>query len=567
MDFRSPSIRRRFAWILALGLVVAVAVAFWAADSGKTGRTAGGSRQSRKKRRQDLLEKSIEMVQPDVLRVETKVETVISLLNDWGRLGEGDQAAADPLWQQLLDEPQRKLSASDQFSARDITHIRDALWYKAVGGFIGRNADSELDRIVALFEYVVRNVVLVDDPADALPAHPFDVALLGRGTARDRAWLFANLMRARRLDSVILLAGRQGEVHSASWLVGVLLDGQVYLFDPRLGLPIPADGEQPRGPMVTRPATLAEVLKDDRLLVGSADEQHPYPVGTEELGQSRVQVIGTSSYWSPRMRRLQGALAGEQAVLLSDALGPSEVNPRGLVDRVGEVGTSSKVTVWPYPERQLDAFEQLTPTQAARRQLQFRSFDVPKPVFGLKRDPGSRRIQQVVFGVEQRKHLGSRQRQLLGDFGEAIKSYVPTATWEKVPPLPKDAVVFESERESFWSQVPDRIRRMYSEAGDEAIYWIAICQVEQGDHRAAAETLARYLSRRPRRFGSAAWKAPARWQLAISLARTSRLDEAITVLSGGQPDPAQQAGREVLLRRWRELVKRGDAAEVPPKSR
>ena len=53
------------------------------------------------------------------------------------------------------------------------------------------------------------------------------------------------------------------------WAIAVLIEGKLYLFDPALGLPIPAPGKiglDRDGRLDIRPATLAEVAADDGLL-------------------------------------------------------------------------------------------------------------------------------------------------------------------------------------------------------------------------------------------------------------------------------------------------------------
>ena len=53
------------------------------------------------------------------------------------------------------------------------------------------------------------------------------------------------------------------------WCVGVLVEGEAYLFDPLLGLPIPAPNGVTRdesGQLAIQPATLAQVANDGKLL-------------------------------------------------------------------------------------------------------------------------------------------------------------------------------------------------------------------------------------------------------------------------------------------------------------
>ncbi len=108
---------------------------------------------------------------------------------------------------------------------------------------------------------------------NALPHRPWQILLYGRGTAEQRAWVFALLCRQQGLDVVMLeLAGAERPVGSKQpaarqprddfWLPAAGVDGQLYLFDTRLGLPIPGPGGE-------GVATLDQVQQDDDALAAA----------------------------------------------------------------------------------------------------------------------------------------------------------------------------------------------------------------------------------------------------------------------------------------------------------
>ena len=87
--------------------------------------------------------------------------------------------------------------------------------------------------------------------------------LFGCGMAVERGWVFILLARQQGLDAAMLaLADTESPLKAPQpWAVGVLHEGQVYLFDPVLGLPVPAQdgivlGDD--GQLAIRPATLAQ---------------------------------------------------------------------------------------------------------------------------------------------------------------------------------------------------------------------------------------------------------------------------------------------------------------------
>ena len=96
------------------------------------------------------------------------------------------------------------------------------------------------------------------DP-DRVPQFPWEILLFGRGTAMERAWVFILLCRQQGIDAALLAlpetasslspaVERAQEKAAATtsparlrlWCVGVLVEGKTCLFDPNLGLPIPA---------------------------------------------------------------------------------------------------------------------------------------------------------------------------------------------------------------------------------------------------------------------------------------------------------------------------------------
>jgi hypothetical protein len=73
----------------------------------------------------------------------------------------------------------------------------------------------------------------------------------------------------KKKASASRVGGQKTEQNLHAWCVGVLIEGNVYLFDPLLGLPIPAPNGVTRGAggqLAIQPATLAQAAADDKLL-------------------------------------------------------------------------------------------------------------------------------------------------------------------------------------------------------------------------------------------------------------------------------------------------------------
>ena len=206
----------------------------------------------------------------------------------------------------------------------------------------------------------------------------------------------------------------------------------------------------------------------------------------------------------------------------------------------GERGNGQKeaISVWPYPEARLQAYEQLDEKQAGELKSCREGFQAPVPGEFAPDASGTPRIQ---FGRPSGQQLKYRTSQLLGMHQDVISRYITIQLGAEFPPQ---------------VLVPPEIRRIHRLAGQDARFWVGVCQLERGDHRAAGETLVRYL----RLYPSGKWVASARYLLALSLAHTDRLADAIRVLEQSPKTEPQHAGFVLLARRWRAL---GQTSEKP----
>ncbi len=139
--------------------------------------------------------------------------------------------------------------------------LQEAVWLRDVVRWTQGDSFDDVARATALFDWIVRNVQL-DAHSAKLPYRPWEVLVNGHGTAEQRAWVFALMARQLGLDVVVLeVPDRDSPTADKSrfWLPALLSNGKLYLFDTRLGLPIP--GKDGKGV-----ATLADVRADPALL-------------------------------------------------------------------------------------------------------------------------------------------------------------------------------------------------------------------------------------------------------------------------------------------------------------
>ncbi len=219
---------------------------------------------------------------------------------------------------------------------------------------------EQLARAMELFDWTVRNVqlaepepwptpdsldqaALISDPADdAWPAavgakgpgyvrFPWQTLTYGKGDWLERAEVFSRLCRASGLSAAVLAVNATDENSARpyqEWIPAVLIGGELYLFDTRLGLPI--SGETP-GSI----ATLSAVVNNPKLLakLDLTDEtgnSFKYPVGADELSGLIALVSAGPESVSQRMREVTGALTGDFRIELATEVDALAERFRGL---------------------------------------------------------------------------------------------------------------------------------------------------------------------------------------------------------------------------------------------
>jgi len=236
----------------------------------------------------------------------TSISDGVLRLNDWQRTCGPTDSSAGPLpdeIQKLLAETQIQGLSEKRFSQRDGEHLRDCLLERAISqfapsasgtGLSTSTGKTELERVTNLFGHLVRAVGLMTATPQDLPFTTYEVYLFGKGTVEDRAWLFVNVLRQLRIDAVLLFPSAAGPAPATTtagpkFLIGVLLENQVFLFDPQLGLAIPALPASGTRAAV-RVATLAQVIADRAVLqqLDAGPDRPPVPAAQPAQLAKRV---------------------------------------------------------------------------------------------------------------------------------------------------------------------------------------------------------------------------------------------------------------------------------------
>ncbi|MDR3197977.1 MAG: hypothetical protein LBU34_08940 [Planctomycetaceae bacterium] len=264
----------------------------------------------------------------------------------------------------------------------DADYLKQCTWTRNLSNWARGEKQVLLERVVNLLDWTTCNIDFRDKTVQVnqnqsveMPQqYPWQTMLLGYGTLWDRTWLFMELLRQQRIDAALLSVPlpEQPEL-PLFWAVGVLLDGEVYLFLPAYGMPVPGHG----GPVIGEDgslrfpeiATLSQVLKDDQLLRQfDFSEQQKFPITSKLLQETTVHLLATSESASLRMKVLESELSGEQNMVLYTNL----QEQRRLFSAIPSV---KAVTIWKYPFR--TKFEQLFIGQRTR--LFMESLVMPNP--------------------------------------------------------------------------------------------------------------------------------------------------------------------------------------------
>jgi hypothetical protein len=310
--------------------------------------------------------------EPEMLR------QIVDRLNQWLRT---QQPPAD--WQldpmiaglpkPLADLPLVKGLGQMDFPRFDGFALQEAVWLRDVGLWARGDALDDLDRAKCLFDWTVRNIQLEPESPKRVPQFPWETLLLGHGTASERAWVFILLARQLGIDAAMLglevpagAAAKQPETKNPPrpWCVAALIEGQAYLFEPLLGLPIPApDGVKfdEAGQLILQPATLAQVMADEKLLRQlDADETHKYGVTASDLKHVVVMLEASPTYLAKRMRVLESRLAGPQKMVLT-------TSPTAQAEHWKTAAHAAAVRLWTQPFTTIERRSHLDPKEVESR--------------------------------------------------------------------------------------------------------------------------------------------------------------------------------------------------------
>lgn len=456
-------------------------------------------------------------------------------LTDW-QLDPMVAASPEPLLEllRLIKVEELEFPPSDTFA------LLEAVWLRDVSNWARGDAIDELDQAKRLFDWTVRNVQLewergADPGASGLLQKPWETLLFGRGTPTDRAWLFILLARQQRIDAALMACVDStvaGQPAPRPWVLGVLSQGEVYLFDPTLGLPIPApDGitRDAAGRLAIQPATLSQVAGNEALLEAlHVDAKRRYPVKSSQVQNVVALVEASPAYLAQRMKLLESQLAGDEKLVLT-------TNPSAQAERFKASRQVADAQLWPVPYQAL-----VQESQLGRKRLEWQQYQLMPFLIGPS--PYLWKARQLHF-----KGL------LAGEAGA-------TTFYQAARP---------SDRQLVSEQADANLKATAIRSKMAASYWLGLIAAHEGNFTAAVDWLSkRTLEYSPPKEIEAPenpWTPGARYNLARVYEAEGQIAKAIEVYRSNADSPA---GHGSLLRaRWLESTPTPDQPETAPEDR
>jgi tetratricopeptide (TPR) repeat protein len=489
---------------------------------------------------------------------------IVDRLNRWSKAQTTIPAwQRDPLLDTLPDGLAKTSAVQDletiHFTTSDGVWLREAAWLRDLSRWArGPQADG-LARARRLFDWSVRNVqVVLPDTIKQLPTgkwlpqHPWQTLLRGEGTAWERAWVFILLCRSQGIDAAVLgVASSQADASPEPWAVGVRIDRKIYVFEPVLGLALPAsDGvrldESARLDIV--PATLEQAAADDRILRRfDVDSDHRYPIKAEQL--KRTVVLAEASPWSVsrRMKLVEAHMAGEKKLALT-------VDASGQASRWKACPQVADVRLWDLPYVTVERQGRLSKSDVQQQQLLSLPFERGKgPELWKARlrylrgdflgDEGAIHSYQIVRPADE--DLGKIEGQIAWQYFERSKKARPGQSEEV---LKKEAL--QSARVDAMAIIRAKM---------DATYVLGLIAFERGDFTEAIEYFGKRTVGHTKQHP---WKRGAYYNLGRSYEAADQYDRALVQYRIVDPaDPGME-----LRAQWLEKAQT-DRAKKPAKGK
>lgn len=444
----------------------------------------------------------------------------------------------------------------DNFVTSDLEHLRSAYLFNRVVRWIDdqrsddpllatwlEKMDNQLESGDArqlrtasrLFDWTVRNIAYEPiELADRAPQSPkmsagltfrgagyrqtdYESLWRGIGDAMQRSGVFLQLCRQASIPAFLLAMQSSDSDALSPWAVGVLIAEEVYLFEPELGVFVP-------GPDLIGIATLAEARRTASVLRRlNVPGFFDYPLNNEDIQQSIALLNVLPEAISPRMKHLQSGLTGDRRMTVY-------VDVDALAARIDAVPGIAGARFWHIPylaeiyQRDLQAGVERDPMLAFWNQSQWSIMDAPIKTARQLSLGRWRHLHGEFDGDDQENRLGARQLYLQQRAPEFEIAELPiNVDLQRAYGVRRDA---QTSPEIYRQQI--LITQQLMRLGKRtSTYWISLIHFDDQRYDTALSWLTKrvlnetHVSRR--------WESAARYNMARTLERLGKTDEAIEI--------------------------------------
>jgi hypothetical protein len=471
---------------------------------------------------------------------------IVDQLNQWLQEQEiTGEWSSDPLLDTLPEAFHDQLTAqrlSDLKLRRstDAEHLKDAAMFRDLARVARGDQINDLSRATRLFDWTVRNVQLDgrgDSVGDRFMRMPGQTVYFGRGQAIDRAWVFTLLARQQDLD-VVMLAYRDSGGELQPWVPALLTGGELYLFEPMLGMPIPGTSE---GSV----ATLTEAASDPAVLGRlDVDSARRYPVAPDDLAEVVALVEASPGFLSRRMQIVESHLSGDRRIRLY-------VEPSRIADAAREHPRVKDAAIWTLPYE----------TRAAQREMAA-VLATPADQISEEMTPHVERVQQIMLPFEGIRLLTDEYQPIVAMLGRARLLHLK-GEYESDDLRVSDVGAIELYTSARIARDDIDDATLAEEQKDvlrgvkqDASYWLGLVSFERGQYQPAINHLA---NRTLKSFPNGQWVNGARYNLGRSY---EEVEDYVAAVEQYEADTSPQRYGNLL--RAKQLREQHLAQQPPP---
>jgi len=480
----------------------------------------------------DNFDKIYQVLRPTPENADTELQSAQDILNQWlmscAEWTDYSVDPNDPIFAQQFDAETIESLNQHSASQYDILYVRDQLLLRAIVEHEAQNLPTDEEKARKLFDYVCRNVSrddrlinrlllvpqLIDEAtmqqasAETIPRSLQDIALAGRGTVNDRAWMLAGLLQQLNIPA-LLLEGDQDVDPRLKQLLLVPLQDQILVFSPGLGMEFrPEGGTWSLQELKEDFAQVFNILPEAE----QADQELLQPLKSQDWRKAKCYLPYNILAASPRTQILQYEFVGDYVCELFQPAASIDDEP-SMAERYqnvfGGLFDDFQPGYWAYPRAMYERIVNSDSNSERLRNLYMATLF--KEVQSL-RSSENQNEERVFTSTLEKRMLMARVDQLTGELSSAISTYVKLRLQQGVGGQ-GDVVALEN-------------LMRYLQAED-ALYWSAVAQFENGDYRTAGNTMKNYLDR----YTEGRWKSSARELFALALAEQGRMEEAQVAIS------------------------------------